>query len=178
MPIDNSTPLGMFTRGTFYTEGNVRRTKSLFKEYTVLEDKFSPVFTVGKTLYPEGLVNLKELYIKFCVEDPTEVVFAEVVFGDYTFWEYLQKAPWFQDDLREWRTIVEVKRKSEAFKHMVKEVKDGGRSAYSAAKFLIEEPWKDKRNPKTKKESKSTTNKASLQVKSDVERLREEGLIN
>ena len=53
------------------------------------------------------------------------------------------------------------------------EVKLNGRSAFTAAKYLIEEPWKDKRNPKVKEQNKKTTEAAKSVFSEDLERLQE-----
>lgn len=164
---------GMFTEEILYTANGIRRTRSLFKEFAVSGDM--PVFTLRRA---EGYVRIKDLYIKFCVSDPSEADFAETVFGDVSFWKNIAKCDWIQEDLREWRETAEVKRKSKAFKAIIKEVESKGRASFSASKFLIEEPWKDKRDPKTKTQNKKTTSKASVQVRSDIQRLQEEGLIN
>ena len=135
-----------------------------------------PIFTLRDE--KEGYISLRKLYLQYVPNDPSEAVFAEVVFGDVGYWLHLRENKLLKPFFDEWRQEADVIRKSKAFTAIIKEVEGEGRSSFSAAKFLIEEPWKDKRDPKVKKESKETTSKASLQVKSDVERLREEGLIN
>ena len=173
----NSTPneFGMFSESVLYSTGNVRRTRSLFKELSLGGQE--PVFTLGRDR-GEGYICLKKLYIQFCVSDPSEAIFAEVVFGDIGFWKNIAKCTWMQDHLEEWREVVEVKRKSLAFQSVIKQVEEDGKSSFQAARFLIEEPWKDKRTPKVAKAAKASTTQASNVVSSDVKRLKEEGLLN
>ncbi len=166
----SSNAYGMFSESVLYTSNGIRRTRSLFKETSVFGD--SPVFTLRKN---KAFINIKELYVTYCTEDPSEATFAETVFGDVSFWNNIAKCDWIQEDLREWRETAEVRRKAMAFKAVMEEVKGGGRSSFSAAKFLIEEPWKNKRDKRVKEDSAKTTTKAKDIVSDDLSRLREEG---
>jgi len=166
--------MSMLSRDQIYTPQNKRKEQSLFVETCAHHNE--PIFTVRDE--KEGYISLRKLYLEYVPKDPSEAVFAEVVFGDVGYWLHLRENKLLKPFFDEWREEAEVIRKSFAFKAIVDEVENQGRSAFSAAKFLIDEPWKDKRNPKVKKESKETTSKASIQVKTDIERLREEGLIN
>lgn len=153
-----------------YTENNQRKTRSLFKETCASDDK--PVASLSRHKQ-EGLVFIREAYIAFCVDDPTELEFAEAVFGDYSHWHAMKDASWIKPYLEEWRLICDAKRKSEAFKGIINEVKTGGRSAFTAAKFLIDEPWIDKRNKDAKKRSDASNRAARQDVDADVERMRD-----
>ncbi len=164
---------GMFPDEVLYASNGLRRTRALFREVSVEGD--NPVFTLAKS---PGYIKIKDLYIKFCVDDPTEATFALTVFGDIAFWENIAKSPWIETHLEEWRRTCEVMRKAKAFEAIIHEVNNGGRSSFSAAKFLIEEPWKDKRNPKTKTKAKESTEKAYGTLKDDVKNLKDAGLLN
>lgn len=165
--------MAILTRDQIYTPLNKRKEQSLFVETCAYHNE--PIFTVRDE--KEGYISLRKLYIQYVSVDPSEASFAEAVFGDVGYWLHLRENKTLKPFFDEWRVEAEVIRKSMAFKSIVEEVQTKGRSSYSAAKFLIEEPWKDKRNPKVKEESKETTSRASLQVKSDIERLQEEGLL-
>lgn len=167
----------MFPKSVYFTDQGIRRTSSLFIELST-RPQFA-VFTLDRTGEDrrEGYVNIRQLYMDACVSDPTEATFAEAVFPSYSYWEVLAEGC-LKDEVEEWRKAAEVKRKSLMFKAMVKEVEENGKSSFSAAKFLIEEPWKNKRDKKVREEAKETTNKAASQHKSDITRLREQGLIN
>ncbi len=149
-----------------YTSSGQRRTRALFRETCMASD--TPVASIGKQ--PGALIPMRELFLEFVPNDPTEFEFAELVFGDYAHWKMIADAPWMSDVLAEWRMICDVKRKSEAFKAVLEEAK-GGRSSFTAAKYLIEEPWKDKRNPKTKEAVNKSTQKARDGILEDVKRL-------
>ena len=64
------------------------------------------------------------------------------------------------------------------------EVTEGGRSSFTAAKYLIEENWVNQGQTKdgraARKEAKDTASKAYERsaVSDDLKRLREEGLLN
>ena len=150
------------------TTSGQRRTRSLFRETCMGSD--TPVAALGRN--PGDLIPVRQLFLSMVPEDPTEFMFAETVFGDYAHWKLIADAPWMKDYIEEWRMICDVKRKSDAFQSVLKEAKEG-RSAFSAAKYLIEEPWKDKRNTKTKEKVKESTKKAFDSVKDDVARLKD-----
>ncbi len=131
----------------------------------------------------EGKVCLFTLYMAHAVDDPSEVTFAEEVFGDIYFWQCLTESVWFKGIAEEWRFIAATKRKQKAFKAIVKEVQDNGRSAFTAAKYLIEEPWKIGSAAERKKVKKQISDTAEAAVgdssiQKDIARLRDEGLIN
>jgi len=117
------------------------------------------------------------------VDDPSEVTFAEEVFGDLFFWQSLTEASFFKKHIEEWRLLASTVRKKEAFKAIINEVKTNGKSSFTAAKYLIEEPWKTgnamerKRNKKLIADSAEAAFSDST-IQSDLKRLKEEGIIN
>lgn len=131
----------------------------------------------------DGKICLYKLYIAHSVDDPSEVTFAEEVFGDIYFWQSLTEAVWFQRHIQEWRLIAATIRKRDAFKSIINEVKTNGKSSFTAAKYLIEEPWKTgnalqrKQNKKLISESAEAAFSDST-IQSDLKRLKEEGVIN
>ena len=129
----------------------------------------------------DGKINLFNLYMAHAVDDPSEVTFAEEVFGDLYFWQCLAES-WFKPHLEEWRHLAAIKRKQGAFKAIINEVKTNGRSAFTAAKYLIEEPWKIGNAAERKKVRKQISDSAEATlsdstVQSDLNRLKAEGLI-
>jgi basic membrane lipoprotein Med (substrate-binding protein (PBP1-ABC) superfamily) len=121
---------------------------------------------------------LRELYVAHVVDDPSEVGFAEAVFNDVRYWMRLRKASFMEKPLKEWEEIVEAKRKQKAFKAVMNEVENEGRSCFSAAKYLIEESWKSDKNTKVGKKRITETKKTALDpFKDDLERLEERGLL-
>ncbi len=149
-----------------------QRTVSLVKEFPSMGG-VDPIFTV-KPQGKEGLINLRQLFIDMVVSDPTEVEFAEFVFGDYSYWEVMSESSQMVPHVREWRKVADTKRKTQAFKALIEDAKKGG---VASAKYLIEEPWKPKNTRPAKKTSQYTTTQAYSAVASDVQRLRDEGLI-
>lgn len=131
----------------------------------------------------EGKINLFKLYMAHSVDDPSEVTFAEEVFGDLFFWQCLTEASFFKRHIEEWRFLASTVRKKEAFKAIINEVKTNGKSSFTAAKYLIEEPWKTgnamerKRNKKLVADSAEAAFSDST-IQSDLKRLKEEGIIN
>lgn len=164
----------MFPRELLYNASGKKKTTSLFVETQRTGDE--PFMTL-KADKGNGNISLRDLFIQLVVDDPSEVTFAEVVFGDMEFWLHLSNCGWMQEYVKSWRSITDAKRKSKAFKSILSEIENEGRSAYSAAKYLIEEPWKDKRNKEVKEQVKETTKAAYSEYSSDVSRLKEQGLI-
>lgn len=132
-----------------------------------------------------GAVSLYKLFVALTEDDPSETMFAEEVFGDVGFWLRLQESPFISSELVEWRKVVAQKRKQKAFAAIIKEVKEGGRSSFSAAKYLIEEPWKLTGTPvasrkKIAKDIAESAEKAfeDASITHDMQRLKEAGLMN
>ena len=143
--------MAMLSRNQMYTPGNVRRTASLIFETCRYDDK--PIFTLN--VEREGYISLQNLYIKYCVDDPTENTFAEEVFGSLEFWLNMKTS----------------KQLGPLF-----EVKEEGKNSFQAAKYLIEEPWK--KGVVAKRKAKETTKEAfSTSVQKDAERLKESGYL-
>lgn len=157
-----------------FNEMGTQRTRALFKETCV--DGDTPFFTIGHR-EREGLVNLRKLFIELTEDDPTEMTFAEEVFGDFKYWTKITQSNLLTSHIEEWRIIADTKRKQKAFKAIIKEAKSG-KSAFSAAKYLIEEPWTDRKQAQVRERIKKTTSAAAKNVQEDIDRLREEGFLN
>jgi len=150
------------------------RTKSLFVE-TNTYNGFDPVLTLGSRNkdYP----SLRDYYISLVPEDPSEYSFAEAVFGDFMAWEKVRTASWFQPWYEEYQLTASAIMKSLAFKAIIQEAK-GGKSAFTAAKFLIDEPWKvkdatDKRKARAQTRASTKAAAESHDFQEDIKRLKE-----
>lgn len=167
----------MFTYNDLYNDSGAARTRTLFCEYN--PDGILTLNRFGK----EGRVSLYQLYIIHATEDPSEVQFAEEVFGDILYWKRLQGESFFKSHIAEWRDVAAEKRKQLAFKAVVNEVKTEGRSSFTAAKYLIEEPWRSGSTASEKKAIRKNieqTAEAAYQNQSlqdDITRLMEEGIL-
>ena len=109
--------------------------------------------------------------------------FVDAVFGDIYFWSVFRDAPQFRHHLAEWRGLVAEKRKQKAFEVIVNEVKNNGKNALAAAKYLIEEPWKHqtpvaRKRKEIEKEISQTASLAQDSFKADIERLKQDGVLN
>lgn len=167
----------ILTRDQIYTINNRPIFLQHIQELRLAKaDAPAPIFTIRDE--KEGLISLKKLYMNFVVDDPTESVFAKEVFGDLGYWLIARDMTPFRPIHEEWIREADILRKQIAFKAIMSEAKEGGRSAFSAAKFLIDEPWKGR---KEKAESKKTTEEAFESIKKDFSedynRLKEQGLI-
>lgn len=159
-------------KDVLWATNNQARTHSIFLE--TAKPGEIPALTI-EAEHPT-LPCLKSLYLSFAVRDPTEVTFAEVVFNDLKYWIRLREAKFFKQYVEEWRVLAEEKRKQIAFEAIIKEVEEGGRSSFTAAKYLIEEPWKPK-TKETQKKKRETSQKAFSVFDEDIDRLKDAGLL-
>ncbi len=164
----------LFKREDLFGGGGHMKTQALFKE--VCRPTDTPILSL-RPAKPGGLPSLRDLYLEYATDDPSEVVFAETVFGDLSFWLNITKRTWMKEYLKDWRNLAETRRKSKAFVYITSEVKNQGRSAFSAAKYLIDEPWKDKRTAATKREADKTSLDAYEGISDDLIRLKEQGML-
>ena len=166
----------------------VVRTKSLFYELCY-DDSESAVFTLKDEamVSPSGvtLIPISKIFIEMAVDDPTEISFALHVFGSWDAWEKLCRSDKrLINHIEAWRREAAVRRKQLAFKVIVDEVRTSGKSAFSAAKYLLEEGWvaQDKRTQdgrKKRQEVRETAEEAfeRAAIEEDLKRLREEGFL-
>lgn len=170
----------LFSYDDLYIESNnLPRTRALICQYK----SDAPLSIYRKDV--SGKVNLYNLYMQFAVDDPSEVSFAENVFGDIVYWkEHMSQDLWFKKHLEIWRMAAAEKRKSLAFANIIKEVKNNGKSSFSASRYLIEEPWLVGATAGEKKEIAKTRRAsterafASKEFQMDIDRLKQEGILN
>jgi len=166
--------MAICNREDIYTPKNGLRFLCLIKELCKPTDK--PIFTIRDE--KTGLISLRTLFLTLVVDDPSEATFAEEVFGDVGYWLKVREHKFLKPFVEDWRQECDVLRKAKAFKAIMNEVKDEGKSSFAASKFIIDEPWKDKRDPKVKAKSKESTNQAADSFKDDFTRLTEEGFLS
>ena len=139
----------MFTFDQLKTSNGITRTKSLFYELSYNDPEYA-IFTTKEhdhvTADGRPLVSLQQLYVSMVPNDPTEYEFAQTVFGSWEVWEKIKKAPQIAQFVKRWKNEVEIKVKSQAIQAIAMEMKEGGRSSFSAAKLLLEKGWLDKDN--------------------------------
>lgn len=153
--------------------GNGRaRVNQLIEEFSKYDYRpdFDSMFSI-KAEHPTKH-SLQTLFINLTVEDPTEATFAEVVFGDIDYWLKARESVTLKPHLEDWRKVADTKRKAIAYKAIIDEVKTGGKSAFSAAKFLITEPEKPKTKA-TKKTIEETSKAAKSIYTEDLESLKD-----
>lgn len=165
-------------RDQLYGYKNIPVASGLFFELAQPAKQNFVVFTLS-AYQKEKYIFLQDLYVQYCVNDPTEYDFAMAVFGEVEAWDRVKRIPKFRNEYYDtWVYLAEKKRKRDAFKVIYDEATGDSRSKYSAAKFLIEEPWKDKRNAKTRAQAKKSTEAAAKPFVDDAKRLKEQGLLN
>lgn len=146
--------------------------QGLFKETALKPDYVICTLMSFDERYP----RLIDLYVEHCTDDPSEYQFAIEVFGNWEFWTNIRDKEWFKSYYEAFKAEAEVKRKSIAFKVLMDEAEKGGTSGINAAKFLIQEPWKEKTGGE-KATKKNTTRRAADDLSGDFKRLRDLGLL-
>jgi len=170
--------MAILTSDQMYNKQNVPTFNQLIVEFAihrVERDKSKSVFTIRQD--KEGYISLKRLFVSHVVDDPSEASFAEAIFGDVGYWLKVRTQKEIKGYLVTWREEADSIRKSLAFKAMIQEVREDGKSSFSAAKYLIEEPWKG-RSRAVKAKVTKTTEDAYSSVLDDKKRLQEAGMLN
>jgi hypothetical protein len=164
---------------TLYNAQGVAKTRKFILEFcTTAEDRLNSTFSVSEHPNPEK-VPMKILYMSLSVDDPSEVSFAEEVFGHLGFWHDLSETDFMKPYVERWRREADLKRKQKAFKTIIETATKGDTSAsrLSAAKYLLEKAWEPK-DTKARKQDKQDIKTVADSFKSDLERLQEQGLFN
>ena len=169
----------MFTQDQLKGPNGKVRTQSLFYELCY-HDPSDALFTVKEhdiEAHGKHYVSLHKLYVSMVPNDPTEYEFAMTVFGSWDCWQAMNRSPYLKPHIAKWRAEAEVKVKSEAIKAIAQEMKEGGRSSFSAAKLLLEKGWLDKeaaskaKQKLKEKEEKELDKQALMLLSEDANRL-------
>jgi hypothetical protein len=118
------------------------------------------------------LLSLKRLYLE--MEDTTEYEFATEHLGGWRHWQKLLSTKWFQEEVQEWRTELELKLKARSLRHIRDKAEDpDAKENFSANKYLIDKDWVNdgtKRGTKAGRPSKESIKlEASKMIKDNSE---------
>lgn len=169
----------MYTPEQLKGSNNKIRTKQLFYELSYMDPENALFTTKEQDIEVRGktYVSLKQLYLSMVPNDPTEYTFALTVFGSWHIWETISKSALVKPYIKEWRSEVEVKIKSEAIQAIAQEMRTQGRSSFTAAKLLLDKGWLEK-EPATAakkklmdKENEEQDRAALSMLSEDAERL-------
>lgn len=132
----------MYTESQLRNASNKRLIRGLFLE-CVTTDRYDKVlFNLTRQHKPNGPVPTKslfQLYMDYAIDDPTEVTFAQEVFGDWEHWQMIRKAYPVKIHIEKWEEEAEIKRKSRLVTQLNDITKNDPRNAFQAAKFLLKE---------------------------------------
>lgn len=147
----------------FKSKWGVWNTRKLFREFAGIGAPYC------LTEYDkDGSTSLKRLYLE-CA-DITEYEFAKRYLGGMSHWLALCECKWFKVHLYDWRKELELKIRSEALKRVIQEGRSGGKSAFSANRFIVERGYLTKEEkqaqPKRGRPSKE-------EIKNEAKRLHE-----
>lgn len=144
-------------KGTWLTRG-------LFLETSYM-DQSGVIYTLkDEDDLERNLPSLYKLYM--ACEDLTEYEFAVTHLGGWEHWQLIAESAFFKPYVTKWRKELEIKIKSRALKALMDEALAGGKTGFSANKFLIEKGWVErpsgKRGRPSKEEIKSDLNQRDL----------------
>lgn len=174
----------------YFEIGGRLRTRSLFFEVQEISQDLVPYFYPIWTLknqprklnpghywrdrYPDGTIpTFRQAYM--AIADPTEYQVGEILLGDFSHWQRLIQAKWFQPHLERLRAELRLKLESEAIQAVRATMASmQGNSALQAARWLA-----DRTNPpKRGRPSQAELDKAlkeevqsNLEINEDAERL-------
>lgn len=139
-----------FTQSLFLEHGY----NTDFAMYTLTdEDK-----TYNGKVYP----SLRRLYLE--TMDPTEYVFATTYLWGWEHWQRLLANKALREEIDKWREELEVKLRATAVRHILASAPD----AFSAAKWIADGQWQDKKAGRPSKAEKEAEMKKRLRVVEDL----------
>lgn len=145
------------------------KTRSLFVETIdakVRENGYEPIFTLRAQDLEDGTKSLKKIYLDMM--DPSEMLFAEEVFGTYEHWQKLTECTWFIPHLEQWRKELELKLIGLGVQQLQKQAKMGN---VNAAKALMDRKWKSDKKAVGRPRKAQTVENSEEDFSSDAERI-------
>lgn len=127
------------------------RTTSLFFETAAWEKQMDALFTLNETdreYRGKTFIALKPLYI--ALEDPTGYTFAKEYLGGWAHFQTMLKSTKLKQAIDIWSDELNVALTAKGIRAMIGEVDMGGRSAASAARWLAEKGFTEKKVVKRK----------------------------
>lgn len=152
------------TKDQMYGPNGQALTQGLFLEaqyshYAVYSLKDDDCEYNGR-IYP----SIKKLYLE--MEDPTEYDFATKYLLGIKHWYRIYDNKLLQPHIDEWRFELEMKLRAKGIKKLISAAKGGN---LSAAKFLVDRGWSDKRVGRPSKEDLEREKKIRLNISEEYE---------
>ena len=155
--------------------GRIRST-SLFWEtrMSAREDRLVPLFTLkdkphivkkGNAIvtYP----SLRQIYFTYDHAPGFEYEFSQDVFGSWDFWEKLTRTT-LKDHFQAWRDELTIKIKARAIKTIIHAAKESSSTGISAARYLTEDGYIQKKIGRMTKEEKIRQQKIDAGIRDDL----------
>jgi len=160
--------------GHWYTVALFKEVRERFNRTNsenLIED-FEPIFSLHSDI--KGYINVKRTFVE--LGDPTGYKWAMKYLGDYSHWERLCKAPWFQEALDIWTNELNMKLKSDAMDRIREIAKSDNESqALAANKFIATGEYDKPRAGRPSKETLRGELKKATQIldteKEDMQRM-------
>jgi hypothetical protein len=97
--------------------------------------------------------------------DPTEYVFGNKYFEDYSHWEAVSRASWIAPLVKKWRRHLEARLKAQALQSISEIALDSGhKEQFRALTLLLKAGWKDPHSSQRGRPSKD-------EVQSELDRI-------
>lgn len=148
------------------------RTQSLFYEtnYGKPKEGLEPIFTLkdedhkgGDTIYR----SMRSIYIN--MGDPTEYDFAMEVLGSWRHWKKLLDNKIIRPYIDQWREELEIKLRAEGVRTLRATANDDtSKSQVTAAKYLADKGWAEKKRGTPSKAEKEGAIKKQVMVKAET----------
>ena len=169
----------LLSRDQFVSHDGKYSVSSLLWEGNYAED--APLSVTGH----QGRIDLRELWMTYCVTDPTEYSLAMALFGEWDAYDRFVTNKRNAPHIEKLRTEATVARKSAAFTRLVSDASNpDSKTGVTSAKYLIEEAWMKPRNSGDGRKHRAQMRETAQQayertgIADDLQRLKDEGLIN
>lgn len=154
------------------------RTQGLFLELSYT-DTSNVIFTLkyqDHVHHGNTYLSLPKLFLSMVPDDPTEYDFAQAIFGEWDFWKLLSDSPKVKPYVEKWRREVDVILMSKGIKGIIEEAAEGGRSKFTAAKWLADKGWRaetpqERKRKARDEEDREIETRAFDSVEEDLKRL-------
>lgn len=156
----------------FIGGNNTFRTASLFLERWQLLPPTAkhrqPLFSLHSDV--EGLINAQATFVE--EGDPTGYKWSQKYIGGYPHWSRLIQTDWFKAAVDLWVSELYAKMRSEALQKVEETASGTSRSAFQAAKYLVDRSWEkptSQRGRPSKQEINNELRRSTALIEQDEE---------
>jgi len=145
MQTDTSSNTGSsfeVSKSRLLNASNTRLGRALFIEFDNIYDTRLAVYSLSREDKVVDGVTYPSLYkLYLATEDITEAEFVNLYMYDLKQWEQLCEAPFFREEIAQWRKELRLYKLSQMVATLEEDVARDTKTATSSAKFLIEKVY-------------------------------------